>query len=60
MTFFKYCISVLISRYWFAIMVQVETLLVEECMQKEILEAYAQTEVKTDFAFEYALELKTT
>ena len=41
-------------------MVQVETLLVEECMQKEILEVYAQTEVKTDFAFEYALELKTT
>jgi len=56
----KNCISVLILRYWFAIMDQVETLLVEECTQKENLAVYAQMEVKMDFAFKYVLlELKT-
>ena len=39
---------------------QVETLLVEECTQKENLAVYAQMEVKMDFAFKYVLlELKT-
>ena len=58
--FKKYCISVLILRYWFAIMDQVETLLVEECTQKENLAVYAQMEVKMDFAFKYVLlELNT-
>ena len=56
----KNCISVLILRYWFAIMDQVETLLVEECTQKENLAVYAQMELKMDFAFKYVLlELKT-
>ena len=56
----KNCISVLILRYWFAIMDQVETLLVEECTQKENLAVYVQMAVKMDFVFKYVLlELKT-